>query len=603
MPLSPNKESTMIYKKRYVFILNELNVFVLIAFVLARRETYVYRSRPFFKLFRMVLNNLVSFMKCKGWTQSPEMIPDSGPWLRGYPATSNAISVQNTIYMDIHEGISGRINVEAPLAMNEYYYVAKDWSCMYIEEIVNDILLLKWARETVRSGNIQFIGLYSDLREASRIYFSDKSFQPGTNRFFSGLINFISTLMGLGYILVWMAKRIRPTGVAPESYLMVADQYMYWMDHIYQSLVDQDEDLLYFDRYQGRRPHPYEDPGRQASLARRFRQCTINDGRVTIAGFFEIFLLVAGHSARMLRLFWDRDPVLFGIILFGIVKRGMYRAFYNRFRVKYSFLLDEISPDHMIRGLELRRIGGISVSAQHGVPYTPYGHPSWLYVDCDIYFIHGWRIYEKYYRATWPEKMRVVTVGSLRAKPEHLRQAPTRKRSPDILFFFNISLVHEQIQRDLILLAKSFPDRNVLVKTKRGIGGKMGKNITEETCYAILEKNQPPNLKILPDETNTYELFLTATYAIVLMSTAIVEATQYRCISFCLDFNKNLKDVYYRHFPELMVDDIAHAGRRIRAIEAGEETYDFEHFGDLTDLTVQDPVVHIKEALELSHEP
>jgi hypothetical protein len=53
-----------------------LNLPLLIVFILLGWEAYVYRTQPFLRVFINVFVTLVVFMKRKGWTRSPEMIPE-----------------------------------------------------------------------------------------------------------------------------------------------------------------------------------------------------------------------------------------------------------------------------------------------------------------------------------------------------------------------------------------------------------------------------------------------------------------------------------------------------------------------------------------------
>ena len=69
------------------------------------------------------------------------------------------------------------------------------------------------------------------------------------------------------------------------------------------------------------------------------------------------------------------------------------------------------------------------------------------------------------------------------------------------------------------------------------------------------------------------------------MQGVVVEALQFGQMSFFADLMPEQKTCIYRDFPEICVSSAEEAVKRIRAIEAGEETYPLESLGSLVDLS------------------
>ena len=88
-------------------------------------------------------------------------------------------------------------------------------------------------------------------------------------------------------------------------------------------------------------------------------------------------------------------------------------------------------------------------------------------------------------------------------------------------------------------------------------------------------------------------------YVINESSTLTAEAIQFGLYSFVLDIDRRLKNLYYRHFPDICVGSAEQAVERIRAIEEGRWHYPRHRMGGLINMSGRIPWDEIRKDMGL----
>ena len=188
---------------------------------------------------------------------------------------------------------------------------------------------------------------------------------------------------------------------------------------------------------------------------------------------------------------WSFDPGLFGNLGLLCVKRAMFAAFFSQYRPRFFFGKDDYSKDHIIRNQELRRIGGISLGINHGLPLNTIT-PAWQEGDFDIYYAFGSHLFTNTLQKTWPSECIVKPVGSKNMLPAY-RSRLKDARPKDIAFFPIIHTRFDQNMHAVFDVARYFSDRRMFIKLK-------GNRRPEQICnYHRLLRSAPENVVVYSD--------------------------------------------------------------------------------------------------------
>jgi hypothetical protein len=368
-----------------------------------------------------------------------------------------------------------------------------------------------------------------------------------------------------GTSLAFILSRTRLVAAAPERRFLGAtfvDDARHYA--VLRDIVDADAQVTTIFLEEGdRRRHAKDRDG--------FTSCFIKDGRFDIAGARDALGLALRDVAKLHRMFHRLDPAHFRAIAKLVLRRIMWRGLFARYRFDAVWGRDDYNAEHIMRTLELRRIGGRSIGINHGLPVTDIIEPGWRYLDFDIYYVFGMHLYERYYRTTWPAHMRVRAVGSFGVRRQI---AIAVRRSRDVVFYVNPGPYERPQSEAVMALAARMPERRFLVKVKSS-------RRRQGMCQITLELMREATPNVTETEEDSYELMTRHGYAITGLSTVAAEAIQLGMVTFVVDAQPEDAPNYYRDFPGLCVKSAAEIEARIRAIESGRESWSRDAYREL----------------------
>ncbi len=244
-------------------------------------------------------------------------------------------------------------------------------------------------------------------------------------------------------------------------------------------------------------------------------------------------------------------------------KRALYRALFTKYPCGHFWGRDDYNSEHIIRSQELRRIGGVPMGLNHGLPIAAIIAPHLRYIDYDFYYTFGTHLYDKYYRDTWAPEMRVRTSGSLGMTEERLKLLD-KPKNRNILFFAKPGYEDQALAKALLKLSDAFPDRKIILCVKESFmrSGK-GRNFMDRVGKRD---------NIVTSDQGTYDLMAQSAYSVSDPSSVAAEAVHFAMASFLLDIDKR-ESLIFRDFPEMCFDSADGIIERIRSIESGAWTY------------------------------
>jgi hypothetical protein len=571
-------------KKRFFFILNEINFLYFIILMLLKQNVCLYRIRPFNKLFTIPLRFVVNicykhnlFIYIKEISEI-DLIGDR--WVfDGYPHfnTKEKYDAINCLLK-----INRKYNYwQDPF--NDYSYSYKAINKEYIDTVVKDVLWIEWLNSKLNGTSYTIIGKYEDIN----LYLTKKKmsiFSSGWNI----LCNTLTFIFGSMYFIYWLLIRTRPYKISKVYYDIIADNDL-GMRAFYNKIVEKNDSMVFYSWRENNKKHD---------------NVTININNALV-DFSKFILLVVSFLRDVLFLITQSrswDSILFFMQFRQVIARYRYEAFFFKFHAKVFFINDDYSNEHIVRTMVLRKLGIKSVSTNHGLPFRINQAGIWKYIDYDVYYVYGLFIYQKYYQQTWSNYMNVKAIGSLRIPTKYYPKMSLTSRSKDILFLWGRT---EDIRYDNMLIdaiysmADAFKDRKIYVRPKPT---RISDHSTDNLLKS-LSSNPKENIilkdKDLLGQYLTYDLMTNCMYSIGVGSTTVAESVQCGCISFFLDYDKRTKDVYYQNFQQLCVDNVDEAIKRIKDVEIGKYSYNFEKLNGLIDLSRVDPIDAIRKDLNL----
>lgn len=257
------------------------------------------------------------------------------------------------------------------------------------------------------------------------------------------------------------------------------------------------------------------------------------------------------------------------------LRRIMYKALLNRYRFQNFWARDDYNPEHILRGQELRRIGGKHFGQLHGLPVSPPVISHYRHIDLDIYYLFG-RDYAKFYKTSWRTEMKAEAAGSFGFTRARQAQAATQ-RPTDIIYFLTASRQEEGMLNQVAEIAQAFPERTLFVKPKaRCKSGPLRRelDLALSRCPNLVETNESP-----------YDLVLKARYVLSDPSSLVAESIQFGCCTFAFHPNPGRVPLYFEEFPDLCVTTGREFIERVRAIEDGSRPYLPERYAGLIEMS------------------
>lgn len=330
---------------------------------------------------------------------------------------------------------------------------------------------------------------------------------------------------------------------------------------------------------------------RNRAIQRQFgatvpRGCIASDGAFSAVQAWRTLADAAGDGLRLARVCRAWPPALFGAALKLVFHRVKVRGFLNKYDLRRFWSRDDYNAEHAVRTAELRDRGVRSYGINHGVPTPEIISPAWRYLDYDVYFVFGRYLYDHFYRETWSPRMTVRPVGSYRMTRAQLARLG-RPRPRDVVYFPAEESDRETVLREVLKIARAFPDRAFYVKPKRLDGAERGRTYPGggPYCQATLgaDETVPPNM--IETHRDAFELMLETSIALTGGSTVTLESIQFGLAVFLIDSLPQNKPFLYRLFPGLCYRRAEDVIDRIRALDAGVWRFPRETFGELVDLS------------------
>lgn len=307
-----------------------------------------------------------------------------------------------------------------------------------------------------------------------------------------------------------------------------------------------------------------------------YRTARLGEGQLSPTQAVAAAAMVVGDLIRLLRACGGWPLGVFRSAVGLVRSRLFYRVLFNRYRVAWFWGRDDYDARHILRSQEIRRIGGRSAGIAHGLPACDLVEPGWRYLDFDIYYAFGTYIHRALYHQTWPAAMQVKAAGSFGVSRERLaRMGQPHDRD---MVYFATSEPHEAEMAEMVAeLARRFPDRTIWVKVKP-VYRTMG---LCKPLFALLER-APANLRETTEDS--YDLMLRAGYCLAGLSTVVAEAVQFGMVTFVLDPDPRLSNMF-RAFEGLCVADADALEAAIRDHESGRKPWLRQRYAELVDLS------------------
>jgi hypothetical protein len=568
-------------KPALCFCVSEASLAAFLYACLTGRRVFVIGAFPLLGRSTALLDRIIAWATRRGLAKPLAAFSPDMPWVDSLPGDG--------YYNDILERVEARLHARfdwssAPPAIAPMAYMMKKAVTDYLQAVQIILLFVNWADAHAKPGTWRLKGAPPFYALIKALYDGDGSNPPAvaslTSLTFWNVANSLLTVLGA---IFWLLLRVR-LRVETERYRLALDILS----------NDESENLL---PKLGLAPNEilivFRTPLFQQRLAKTYapyRQCLLGDARILPKTFFRLVAQIFRDQLALYSAFAvSADAGLFVRLCVLSYKSALFAAFYENFRPKFHWGRDDYSLDHGIRNVELRKIGGISLGINHGLPLNTYA-AQWREIDFDVYFVFGRHLYERYYKDAWPSRMRVVAIGNLRASSLRRGMDLTRKTG-DIAYFPIENSQLEAAFRHVWDVARAFPERKIYVKPKGGRGRDFNSTLQKMSGEA------PSNVLVLPASASPYALLESVSYVITTGSTLAVESLQFQAASFVLDVDPKLGHFLYRDFPQMWVKTGADITMRIQELESGRATYDYKALEPLIALSVDDPAALIRAEL------
>ena len=415
----------------------------------------------------------------------------------------------------------------------------------------------------------RFVGLDTDILEFFTAYFGRR---PPVGADICTVPNGVINALTTGFVwlasAVYVLRRLRLSETAQPQFLLVDwnGDPRDW--RIFGEFERDGHSVLYVVRTKA----VYENT-REQLKTRRFIH--LGDGSFKLGGAARALGMLTRDLSKIYQALAGTRPRLFFYSATMPLRRLKSRATLNRHPCRYYWSRDEYNVDHILRTLEVRRIGGISMGMLHAIPIAGNRLTWWRYISFDILYVFGDWIAQNI-ADRWPSDMKIKAVGSYGFNREQLaRRRPPAERPHDILLFVGTTTSMPLLRDVIDALCTGFPDRTIYLKPKPAR--------IEHSDMVNLRKFASRYGNLIDTMENPYSILDKARYSFSPPSTVVVEAIQVGLASFVIDEPGYQKELCFRDFPELCIASGAAAVAAIRTLEAGR-AYDFRRYEPLVTL-------------------
>jgi len=558
-----------------LFILNEASFFPFLWSVILKRETYVESTEPVVPIFSWLIRSGHRLAQRFGRVSSlQEIVEDADMISTNRYLALNLSWVEKTLPVidAASAGIqSGQVGADygfagAKVANNLGY------AYTFLAKFLYDVL------EEDPNLEIKLFGiqkLFPDVLAA--LNGIPDRLDVVTWRRGIGLINILSTVFVYCVLLWKVLLNINWVRTPVEKSLCIADVTPPFerSKRIIQSAVDEVEtDVQFILRNANAYP--------QLREARKFgdRWADIDDIAFSPVEALSEFATGLKDGLAIFRVLWRESPTQFFQTIRLIYVAARFRGFCRRHEFNFYLGQDEMTPDHIIRSRELRKLGRASWGIVNGEALNrlTFVH---RYIDYDITYLISGYAFRRYLHRYWPKNAKVRFVGSIRCVAADNYPGTDRAQSKSILFLLK---PREEGDKGLVWvfeLAKHLPDYRITIGfSRRGPVPKKRRDALDEGLQKL-----PSNVSV--SDRNTYEMVYDHKYVVSTLSAMVLEAIHMRSMAFLLDFYPEDHEIIYRDFPSLCVSNMVELAEKIRDYDDGKQDYPWHEFEELS--TVSGP--------------
>lgn len=322
---------------------------------------------------------------------------------------------------------------------------------------------------------------------------------------------------------------------------------------------------------------------------RDYRLSYIGSGVITVAGVLPALATYFSDMWVIVRHCINRPPSFYWNFVKMPYRRLMYRALFNRYRCQYFWGKDDYNTEHLVRSMELRRIGARHFGRLHGLPAYPVRSAQSAYIDFDYFCVFG-SGYHTYFVNSWPSHMNVLPLGCYgmsRTRIQELRYP----RPADIVVNLSDSFQNLAVVEFAKSLAQAFPGCIVYLKPRPGYLEAL--KVWLHSCGSDV----PSNLEIF--EKSAEEAIFAGKYWFCDPSTLVLEGAQWGNYSFVLVLDNRWRGLLFEKYPNICIRTIEQAVNRIRALEDNTWPYPYAEISDLVNLTGENIWDRIRAELSL----
>ncbi len=275
------------------------------------------------------------------------------------------------------------------------------------------------------------------------------------------------------------------------------------------------------------------------------------------------------------------------------MQRMLIRTDLGTYPCRYFWARDEYNGEHVLRTLELHRIGAVSLGLMHGIPLVGRQAYLWRYVSFDTFFVSGDWLAEEF-ADTWPRDMEVRAIGSFGLSANFLQDLPPLRNRPKRILIF-VNLVPDLTLAEAVIaeLCRSFPDRPVCLKMKQ-----VWREIPD---IRAMRARLAQNANFEDTTESPYVMMGKAQIAFSTPSTVVLEAIQARIPTFVIDETTSPTNLCFRKVPGLCISSPAGAVEKVRAMGDDAVGYDWAGAGKFTPLDGRNFTTTVSHAMGLSH--
>jgi hypothetical protein len=551
------------HTKEVVLNLNEFTLPLFLILCWTRRRVHVLTVQPLLPLLQPFLERLAGRMIERGkagW--AVDLVPELRPvW------DYDKRLFFDEIFKKYEPWQNGYYDFEwADQAREPYGYAYKLVTTNHVFGRVLEIYLIEALVR--RCPGVRIRGITRDSFDMCRSHFGGRAVSGiHPMRVPAALINVVSMIITLAAGTAFIARRIR-LACRPREIFFAFEWVNDPRDFLMcESVADGGEILLIHrnDEYWNK-PIPGCDKYRQVRWTDG--AFPMGDGVRTLFGLFRetLYLWRKHHSL---------SPALFSKTIAMPYRRVMIHGLFNLYRPRYTWGRDDYNVEHILRRHELGRIGGKSLGVNHAVLSNFCSLiPQWRYISFDTYYTYGKPLCAPYF-PTWVKDMEVRSAGVFSVSRERI--LADWSTGDAILFSVRVAWNEPEFGRMISAVAEAFPHIPILIQVKPGY-------ISEAEIAGHIARWTKGHPNAAYTTERIYDLMERARYHISDISTIIGEAMQLGVRVFFADVMVQEFSIF-RKFPGLSIRTADDLVRRMKALESGGETYPFEEYQIMMDIT------------------